>query len=153
MSCAVSKRYRYLIDDNRPPFPMTRNQCWVYRKKLDPDLMRSAAQHLLGKHDFACFQTQGSPRTTTERTIFDVSVQQLENFEHAGIILFPPLICIEVQANGFLYNMMRAITGTLVLLSLERQADRMRDIIASRDRSQAGATAPPQGLYLIDVVY
>ncbi len=153
ISDAVSKRYRYLIDDNRPPFPMTRNQCWVYRKKLDPDLMRSAAQHLLGKHDFACFQTQGSPRTTTERTICDVAVQRLENLEHAGIALFPPLIYIEVQADGFLYNMMRAITGTLVLLALEGKPDRMQDIIASCNRSQAGPTAPPQGLYLVDVVY
>ncbi len=153
ISSAVSKRYRYLIDDNRPSFPMTRNHCWVYRKRLDVAVMQAAARHLLGKHDFACFQTQGSPRTTTVRTVSDVSVCRIEDHDRLYRMLLPPLICIEVQADGFLYNMMRAIAGTLVLLSLERKPERMRDITESRDRSRAGPTAPPQGLYLVDVVY
>ena len=149
ISDAVSKRYRYLIDDNRPFHPMTRNHCWVYRKRLDVDVMRSAAQHLLGRHDFACFQTQGSPRKTTVRTVSDVLVHRFDDPTR----FVPPLVCIEVQANGFLYNMMRAIAGTLVLLSLEGRPERMREIVQRRDRSLAGPTAPPQGLYLLDVVY
>ncbi len=157
ISDAVSKRYRYLIDDNRPSFPLTRNHCWVYRKRLDLEIMQAAAQHLAGTHDFACFQTQGSPRTSTVRTIFDVTVRRLECQNRSGSALspplLPPLICIEIQADGFLYNMMRAIVGTLVLLSLEKRPQRMRNIIESCVRSQAGPTAPPQGLYLVDVVY
>ena len=149
ISDATSKRYRYLIDDNRPFFPMTRNHCWAYKKRLDVETMRSASRHLLGEHDFACFQTQGSPRKTTVRTVFDVLVRRLDD----PTTFYPPLICIEVQADGFLYNMMRAIVGTLVLTCFESRPDRMREIIESRDRSLAGPTAPPQGLYLLDVFY
>ncbi|MDR0335870.1 MAG: tRNA pseudouridine(38-40) synthase TruA [Planctomycetaceae bacterium] len=151
---AVAKRYRYLIDDNYPSFPLTRNYCWVYRKPLDLDTMRQAAQFLLGEHDFACFQTQGSPRKTTIRTISDVLVKRIQDSNG----LYPPLICIEVEANGFLYNMMRTITGTLALLGVEGRRghgkpERMKEIIASQNRSTAGATAPPHGLYLVNVVY
>ncbi len=149
ISCAVSKRYRYLIDDSRPAFPMTRNHCWVHRKSLSWETMQEAARHLVGKRDFACFETTGSPRSTTVRTVFDATVKRLTPFDG----FFPPMICVEVQADGFLYNMMRAMTGTLVLLALENKPERMSRIIESRDRSQAGPTAPPQGLYLVDVEY
>lgn len=152
ISDAVSKRYRYLTDDRRPAFPFTRNYAWIYREPLDFETMREASEHLLGTHDFACFQTQGSPRKTTVRTVLDVSLSRLEDG------LLPPLLCLEVEANGFLYNMMRAIAGTLVLLGVDGRRgrpdpDRMRRIIESRDRAQAGPTAPPQGLYLLDVTY
>jgi tRNA pseudouridine38-40 synthase len=72
--------------------------------------------------------------------------------------LYPPLICIEVEADGFLYNMMRTIAGTLVLLGVagwrgRGNPERMKEIIASKNRVFAGATAPPHALYLINVVY
>jgi tRNA pseudouridine38-40 synthase len=151
---AIAKRYRYLIDDNRPSFPLTRNYCWVYREPLDLNTMRQAAQFLLGKHDFSCFQTQGSPRKTTVRTISDVLVERINDPNG----LYPPLICIEVESDGFLYNMMRTIAGTLTLLGVEGRRgvgnpERMKEIIASQNRALAGATAPPHALYLIDVVY
>ncbi len=150
---AVSKRYRYLIDDNRPGFPFTRGYAWIYREPLDFPTMHNAMAHLLGEHDFACFQTQGSPRKTTVRTVTDVLLTRLDSND-----LLPPLICLEVEANGFLYNMMRAIAGTLALLGVEGRrgktdSDRLRRILESRDRAQAGPTAPPQGLYLLDVKY
>ena len=150
---AVSKRYRYLIDDQRPFCPMTRNYCWIYREPLDVPTMQTAAEDLLGKHDFACFQSQGSPKETTVRTISDVFVQRISASQ-----LLPPMIQIEVEANGFLYNMMRAIVGTLVLFGVEGRRgcvdpSRMRKIIESGDRAQAGPTAPPHGLYLVNVVY
>jgi tRNA pseudouridine38-40 synthase len=150
----ISKRYRYLIDDNRPSFPLTRNYCWVYREPLDLHTMRQAAQFLLGTHDFACFQTQGSPRKTTVRTISDVLVERINDSNG----LYFPLICIEVAADGFLYNMMRTIAGTLTLLGVEGSRgcgnpERMKEIIDSKNRALAGATAPPHALYLIDVVY
>lgn len=151
---AASKRYRYLIDDGRPFFPLTRNYCWVYREPIDLEAMRDAGVFLLGEHDFRCFQTQGSPRKTTVRTVFDVSVRRLELSDG----MFSPLICVEVEANGFLYNMMRAIAGTLALIGVEarrgrRHPERMREIIESGNRSGAGPTAPAQGLYLLNVVY
>jgi tRNA pseudouridine38-40 synthase len=150
---AVSKRYRYLVDDQRPFCPITRNYCWIYRSSLDVPTMQAAAEFLRGEHDFACFQSQGSPRATTVRTISDVSVQRIPPSP-----LLPSLIQIEVEADGFLYNMMRTIAGTLVLLGVEGrkglfQPDKMAEIIASGNRSLAGPTAPPQGLYLVNVVY
>jgi len=150
---AISKRYRYLIDDQRPFCPITRNYCWIYREPLDVPTMQAVAEYLRGKHDFACFQSQGSPRETTVRTISDVSVQRIPASQ-----LLPPLIQIEVEADGFLYNMVRAIAGTLVLFGVEGRRgnsdpSRMRAIIESHDRSQAGPTAPPHGLYLVNVVY
>ena len=150
---AVAKRYRYLIDDQRPFCPITRNYCWVHRSLLDVPTMQAAAEYLRGKQDFACFQSQGSPRKTTVRTIFDVSVQRL-----APSHMLPSLIQIEVEADGFLYNMMRTITGTLVRFGVEGQKERcnpeqMGEIIASGNRTLAGATAPACGLYLVNVVY
>jgi len=151
---AVGKRYRYLIDDNRPPSPFTRNYCWVYREPLDVETMRQAARFLLGEHDFSSFETRGSPRKTPVRTVFDILVERLPP---VGATI-PPLIRIEVEANGFLYNMMRAISGTLVRLGIagrygQGNPQRMHDILAAADRTAAGPTAPPQGLYLLDVFY
>ncbi|MCL2006422.1 MAG: tRNA pseudouridine(38-40) synthase TruA, partial [Planctomycetaceae bacterium] len=104
---AVSKRYRYLIDDQRPFCPITRNYCWIYRKPLDLSAMQSASEFLRGTHDFACFQSQGSPRATTVRTILDISVQRI-----SASSWMPAMLQIEVEADGFLYNMMRTIAGT-----------------------------------------
>ena len=151
---AVGKRYRYLIDDNRPSGPFTRNYCWVYREPLHIETMRQAAQFLLGEHDFSSFETQGSPRKTPIRTVSAVLVERTDGFGD----MIPSLIRIEVEANGFLYNMMRAICGTLVRFGVEGRRghadpDRMREIIDKADRSAAGPTAPPQGLYLLDVFY
>jgi tRNA pseudouridine38-40 synthase len=146
---AVSKRYRYLIDDQRPFCPITRNYCWIYRKPLDVSAMQAAAEYLRGTHDFVCFQTQGSPRATTVRTVSDVLVQRI-----APSPMLPPMIQIEVEANGFLYNMMRTIAGTLVLIGAEGHSpSRMQEIIESGSRSLAGPTAPPHGLYLVSVIY
>ncbi|MDR3233653.1 MAG: tRNA pseudouridine(38-40) synthase TruA [Planctomycetaceae bacterium] len=150
---AVSKRYRYLIDDNRPPCPLTRNYCWIYREALDIATMHEAIQYLLGKHDFACFQTQGSPRKTTLRTVSGVLVERCEI-----PMMNARFLRIEVEADGFLYNMMRTIAGTLVLLGTEGSRGqsnplRMKTIIESADRRQAGPTAPPGGLYLVGVTY
>ena len=150
---AVSKRYRYLIDDQRPFCPITRNYCWIYREPLDVPTMQAAAEYLLGTHDFACFQTQGSPRETTVRTITDVLVERI-----VASPLLPPLIQIEVEADGFLYNMVRTIVGTLVLLGVEgrrgrSKPNRMKTIIESGNRTLAGPTAPAHGLYLVNVKY
>jgi tRNA pseudouridine38-40 synthase len=144
----VSKRYRYLIDDNQPLFPMTRDYCWVCKERLDLEIMKVAGKFLLGEHDFSSFQTTGSPKKTTIRTILDVKIERLE-----PTIIYPPFICIEVEATGFLYNMMRSIVGTLVMLTKSNRPESMRQIINSHSRSTAGPTAPPQGLYLLKVKY
>ncbi|MDR0521397.1 MAG: tRNA pseudouridine(38-40) synthase TruA [Planctomycetaceae bacterium] len=154
---AVSKRYRYLIDDQQPNCPVIRNYCWGYREPLDIPAMQESAKYLLGTHDFACFQTQGSPRQTTVRTVSGVSV-----LRQTDSPLLPPLIRIEIEADGFLYNMVRAIAGTLALIGTNAKRKTkhkppnpisIQEMIESKNRSLAGPTAPPHGLYLIDVVY
>jgi tRNA pseudouridine38-40 synthase len=144
----VSKRYRYLIDDNLPSFPMLRNYSWSCGVRLNLEAMACAGKFLLGEQDFASFQTAGSPKKTTVRTILDVLIRRLE-----ATALYPSLVCIEVEATGFLYNMMRSIVGTLVMLAKSNEPELMKKIIDARKRSAAGQTAPPQGLYLLDVKY
>lgn len=170
----VRKRYRYLASDSRPAFPFWRRNAWNHIQKLDVSKMQEAAAFLLGTHDMSAFQTQGSPRKSTVRTIFDVSVERLPI---ADAFRFPKLspepkealdclpafptastlIVFEVEADGFLYNMVRAIVGTLCLFGEGHKGfeepSYMREIVESADRRLAGPTAPPHGLYMIDVVY
>lgn len=156
----TAKRYRYLVDDSRPPLPFLRHYCWTYRKPLDACAMHTATRDLLGTHDFACFQSTGSPRESTVRTISDIFVTRTENLGPWNPVSAAgpgrSLVVLEVEADGFLYNMVRAIAGTLVLLGSGqgRGAEfSLQEILASQDRARAGPTAPPQGLYMLDVRY
>ena len=105
--------------------------------------MRLAASYIVGKHDFSCFMAEGSDITDTVRCVKDLSIERRGDF-----------VEIRICADGFLYNMVRIIVGTLVETAHGRfQPDEMADIIASRDRSRAGMTAPAEGLYLNSVKY
>ena len=121
-----------------------RNYCYQITKPLDLDAMKKAAAFIIGEHDFACFQAAGStPRETTVRTVYDLKISRLGDD-----------IEISISGNGFLYNMVRIIVGTLVEVGLGRRTpESVADTIASLDRSKAGHTAPPQGLYLKEVFY
>ena len=144
---AVSKRYRYFIQDGGIQNPFLRTWCWFIPQKLDDWLMQDAANELLGEHDFASYQSAGSPRATTVRTILDFKVER-----QVGQLCEP--IVIEVAATGFLYNMVRNLVGTLVEVGLEKQEIGWpKEILSAKDRSSAGATAPPQGLFLVSVTY
>lgn len=144
---AIHKRYRYIIQAGTHRDVLARNLEWWMPRPLDPDAMRQGAQHLQGEHDFAALQTAGSKRATTVRTIHEITVEQ----ESAQVWT---KTVIEVQANGFLYNMVRNIVGTLVLVGHgERSPAWVAEVIQSRDRRMAGPTAPPQGLFLVSVEY
>ncbi len=166
----VRKRYRYLMSDSRPFLPFLREHVWFSTKSLDFDRMREAARFLLGTHDFKAFQTTGSPRKTTVRTVFDVRFEKIAaaspwiipaQFERPedrnGPLPIPLLIILEIEADGFLYNMVRAIAGTLYLFGRKHKGFEdpafMKTILDQADRSLAGPTAPPHALYMIDVVY
>ncbi|MBQ2789514.1 MAG: tRNA pseudouridine(38-40) synthase TruA [Thermoguttaceae bacterium] len=178
----VRKRYRYLLSDARPAFPFWRRNAWNLRERFDDEAAAEAARHLLGTFDFAAFQTQGSPRKTTVRTVYDVRVERrsvsgsfafpkalgaarpdcLSDWEAVSGVprapFGPPsLISVEVEANGFLYNMVRSIVGTLFLFATRHKGfenpETMRQIVDSADRRNAGPTAPPWGLYMLDVIY
>jgi tRNA pseudouridine38-40 synthase len=144
---AVRKRYRYVIEDGRLRDLFERRYVWHIYQRLDVDAMKAAAQPLLGTHDFVSFQTSGSSRLTTERTVFDLLVERRQSDLTDRII-------IEVEADGFLYNMVRNIVGTLVAVGKGKQPVAWpAEVLSLRDRTAAGMTAPPQGLFLVQVEY
>lgn len=140
---ALHKRYRYLIYRRKEGAVFYRSLALIDDERLDWEAMRAACPFLLGSHDFTSFCASGSSAKTFERTVYHCSLE--EN---------GPLVQFEIEANGFLYNMVRIIVGTL--LNVGRGIylpSAVNDIIAARNRSQAGPTAPPQGLYLLHVTY
>jgi tRNA pseudouridine38-40 synthase len=144
---AIRKRYRYCIRISRVPDPLRHAHHWWIPRPLDVDAMRAGAIHLLGTHDFKAFQTLGSVRKTTTRT-----VSNLEFFEQpapAGIEWN-----IEIEADGFLYNMARNIVGALVQVGRRRFSPHwIRELLASRERGTESQTAPARGLCLVRVDY
>ena len=148
MRSSTGKRYRYLIYNAPIPDVFSRQRVWFVYDHLDVNAMRDAAQRLVGRHDFKTYETSGSPRVGTCRTIRDLTVWQESN----GIE--PNRIAIEVEADGFLYNMVRNLVGTLVEVGKGKQpVEWPFEILAARDRRLAGPTAPPQGLYMLRVFF
>ena len=144
---ARSKRYRYVLSDAEVHDVFLRTYCWQYPRSLEAEVMQRAANALIGKHDFASFQSSGAPRESTVRTIYELQVIRPAKAPRGPL-------WIEVEADGFLYNMVRAIVGTLTEIGRgAEEAAWCAQVLADRDRSQAGPTAPPQGLFLLSVDY
>lgn len=141
---AVGKTYIYLIRNSGDMPVFLRNYRYQIRKPLDVAAMAEAAGHVKGTHDFACFQASGgTPRETTVRTIHGISVDSIGED-----------IAISVTGDGFLYNMVRIIAGTLADVGLGKlRTSDVKEIISSCDRTKAGHTAPPQGLTMADVYF
>jgi tRNA pseudouridine38-40 synthase len=141
---ATSKTYRYRIWNSDVVSPFERLYAWHVFGALDVAAMNQAARMLEGTHDFAAFQGTGSDVKTTERTVLSSLV--LANHE--------PVISYEVCGGGFLRHMVRAIVGTLVEIGRGRRPPEwIREVVASRKRSDAGVTAPASGLFLVRVDY
>ncbi len=150
---ALSKTYRYVIRNAPVASPFDRAFAWHLSEPLDEDLMRVAAHALVGTHDFAAFQSAGSETSGTVRTI---TRSELTRQEHVSLWGKPyeAGLLYEISGDGFLRHMVRAIVGTLVEIGRgRRSADSMAALLAGRARSQAGATAPPHGLFLVRVDY
>lgn len=141
---AKGKTYIYKINNTETIDIFQRNYVYHVADPLDLDAMRQAAKLLTGTHDFKSFEASGStPRESTVRTIFGMEL--LRNGD---------MIELHVTGDGFLYNMVRILTGTLVDVGRGRlRPQQMTDILAARDRQTAGHTAPPFGLYLAKVYY
>ncbi len=138
-----SKTYRYTINTQKDPFVFSRNYEWQIKKELDVDAMNQACSYFLGEHDFSAFMTSGNDISSAVRIIYDLHI------ECNGSLVY-----IFIRANGYLYNMVRIITGTLVNVGLGKwHPCKVKEIIESCDRSEAGPTAPPQGLALYKVEY
>ena len=144
---AVHKRYRYVIQDAPIRDVFARRYAWHVRQRLDAAAMDEAAQTLLGAHDFASFQASGSPRATSVRTVREIFVRRCGGESAQPIVM-------EVEANGFLYNMVRNMVGVLFEVGRgARAVDWPAEVLAARDRAAAAATAPAHGLFLVRVDY
>ncbi len=150
---AIGKRYRYQlrVGGNRDAFDYRYR--WHLAGPIDLDAMRQAAAAIRGRQDFASFQAAGSDRKTTVRDIRDLVLSEQDGVgqgeESPG-----RLLAIEVEADGFLYNMVRNIVGTLVEVGRgKRSPDWVGEVIAARDRRVGGPTAPGHGLCLLSVDY
>ena len=137
------KTYRYIINNSEFGSAIYRNQECHIPQKLDIDAMRKAIKFFEGEHDFKGFKASGTSSKNSVRKIFKTNIEVHED-----------RIFIELTGSGFLYNMVRIISGTLVDVGLGKiTPDSIPQIINSGDRTQAGKTLPPQGLYLLKVEY
>jgi len=148
VSAAVRKRYRYRIHDAAWRPVLQRHLVWRWKSRLDVDAMRAAATHLVGEHDFTSFETTPSTRRSKVRTIHAIDVLRHAGYDDAA----GAEVWIEVVGNGFLYNMVRIIAGSLVMVGCgKRSPDWLRAALEVRSRPAAGPTAPPQGLVLVSI--
>jgi tRNA pseudouridine38-40 synthase len=140
---AIRKLYRYVIHDGAVPDLFQRRYCHHSRYRLDAQAMARAAAALRGTHDFRCFESEWPNRASSVRTI-----------THLAVNRFGDWLWLDVEADGFLYNMVRAIAGTLMNVGRgfwpEQQ---VAAIVQAGDRTQAGPTAPAKGLFLMRVTY
>lgn len=140
------KEYVYRMYNGHARAPFESGRCLILKKKFTPEQiekMNEAASHFVGKKDFSSFMAQGSQVATTVRDV-----------KYATVTYCDDVIEFKVAADGFLYNMVRIMTGTLVAVAEGKiKVNEIDEIIASCDRARAGQTAPPEGLYLNKVVY
>jgi tRNA pseudouridine38-40 synthase len=171
---AVRKRYRYLIDDTPLGDLFAQRYAWRRTRRLDDQAMHRAAQALVGTHDFRSFENLGAPRASSVRTIYELTVRRVgcvqrsadapsleppvEQGRAGGLTVPGPLpagaLVLEIEGNGFLYNMVRNLVGTLALVGRGAQPEAWpAEVLAACDRTLAGPTAPPQGLFLLWVAH
>ena len=143
LSCK-RKTYRYIINNSEIPSAIYRNLETHIPYKLDIEKMKQAVKYFEGEHDFKAFKASGTSSKSSIRTIYKAEVIKMPNNR----------IYIELTGNGFLYKMVRIIAGTLVDVGTGKiKPEDIEKIIESKDRTNAGKTLPPQGLYLVCVNY
>lgn len=140
---AKGKKYIYKIYNDKIRNPIYINYSYFIHRNIDLNKLIEASKYFIGEHDFKGFMTSGGNVKTTFRTIYNISIYTEGNF-----------IVLEYDGNGFLYNMVRIITGTLLDVSYNKiDIKNLEDIIKSGNRKKAGHRAPAQGLYLAEVYY
>ena len=139
----VKKEYEYVIENTQIHSPFLYKRAFNHKYKIDVELMNEAAQHFIGTFDFSAFCAADAQVKSKVRTIYSASVTRDGD-----------LVKFRVCGNGFLYNMVRIMAGTLIYVNNGRiKPNEIPDIINSRDRTKAGITAIPDGLYLNKVYY
>ncbi len=140
---AKQKTYRYIINNSKTGSAIYRNLEYCFPIKLDVEKMKKAAKYFEGEHDFKAFKSSGTSSKNSVRTIYKAEVKQDKE-----------RIIIELTGNGFLYNMVRIISGTLLDVGLGKiLPEEIPNIIEEKNRQKAGKTLPPHGLYLVAVEY
>jgi tRNA pseudouridine38-40 synthase len=140
---ARSKRYRYTVTTVHFADPFIRHFAARFSYPLDIRAMRRAAKSLTGRHNFKAFQASGSSESNTVRTIKKIKIEKRDD-----------LVYIDIWADGFLYNMVRIIAGTLLEVGRGKMPEEnIKKMLLSRDRRSAGPTAPALGLCLMSVEY
>lgn len=142
--CYSEKTYEYRILNRKIPVPTLRRYTYFYYRSLDITKMQQAAQYLIGKHDFQSFCSVKSSVENTVRQILSCNVEKSQD----------DVITIRVTGTGFLYNMVRIIAGTLILVGVgDLEPEQIPEILEQMQRSAAGPTAPAQGLTMIGIQY
>jgi len=140
---AKRKTNGYFIDNSEQGTAIYRNYTYHVEKQLNTEKMQKAVEYLIGQHDFSSFKSSGTSSKSSVRTIFDAKVLK----EQERVI-------ITLTGNGFLYNMVRIIAGTLLEVGLGNiEPEEVKQILEAKDRQKAGKTLPPQGLFLMNVEY
>ena len=140
---AKQKTYRYIINNSDMGTAIYRDLEYHFPIKLDVDKMNKAAKYFEGEHDFAGFKASGTSSKSSVRKIYKAEVYKDGD-----------RINIELTGNGFLYNMVRIISGTLLDVGMDKiKVEDVPEIIESKDRKKAGRTLPAHGLYLVEVSY
>lgn len=140
---AKEKTYEYTIDTNIIADPFLKRYAWHFSYDLDIGKMKEGAQFLIGKHDFSAFMASGAQVKTTVRTVKKIEITEKDK-----------IITLRITADGFLYNMVRIITGTLAYCGIGKIVPSdVKVILDSKKRALGGITAPPEGLKLISIVY
>lgn len=141
-SC-IKKEYTYMIYNSRLKDPFYVNRAWFYPKRLDETIMQQAAQQFVGTHDFSAVRSVGTEVKSTVRTVYYYNVERQGD-----------LILLKVCANGFLYNMARAMAGTVIYAAEGKiTPNQITQILESGNRTAAGPTVPPGGLYMTHLWY
>lgn len=141
--CSKGKTYSYTIIHRYERVSFGHQYVYHYRHHLDTNLMKEACRYFIGTHDFSAFMTPGSSIKNTVRTISDLHIEEEKD-----------VIKVYVTADGFLYNMVRIIVGTLLKIGNERlKPEEVKEIIETKNRKKAGMVVPPNGLVLEKVYY
>ncbi len=137
----IGKRYEYVIRNTQTPDPFDCDRSFYYPREIDDSVMNKTAEYFIGKHDFKSFMASGSEIENTVRTISECSVKRDGNY-----------VKIRIAADGFLYNMVRIICGTLLEVSEKKlKSEDVKEIINNCERKEAGRTLPGCGLFLDEV--
>ncbi len=144
--CETEKTYEYHIINSRMPIPTQRLTNYFVTFELDIEHMRQAAKYLVGTHDFVSFCSTRTGVEDTVRTIYSIDIIENQGIDRS--------ISVRIRGNGFLYNMVRIIVGTLVTVGRGfYPPEKVKEMLEAKDRTEAGVTAPPQGLFLVEIKY